>query len=127
MKKLICMLLAALLAVSVLPFAAFAADTPDNLPYVTNGAFVFMDYAAGADAATGKSASTAKKGFGTTKGKGAIGAVSKGGTIILSGKAYVGANYTLKVPGTVLFTSKYAGVDYKKHKNASNPDSAIRM
>ena len=127
MKKLICMLLAVLLAVSVLPFAAFAADTPDNLPYVTNGAFVFMDYAAGADAATGKSASTAKKGFGTTKGKGAIGAVSKGGTIILSGKAYVGANYTLKVPGTVLFTSKYAGVDYMKKDPASNPDTAFKM
>ncbi len=127
MKKLICMLLAVLLAVSVLPFAVFAADTPDNLPYVTNGAFVFMDYAAGADAATGKSASTAKKGFGTTKGKGAIGAVSKGGTIILSGKAYVGANYTLKVPGTVLFTSKYAGVDYMKKDPASNPDTAFKM
>ncbi|MBD8959506.1 MAG: S-layer homology domain-containing protein [Clostridiales bacterium] len=127
MKKLICMLLAVLLAASVLPFAVFAADTPDNLPYVTNGAFVFMDYAAGADAATGKSASTAKKGFGTTKGKGAIGAVSKGGTIILSGKAYVGANYTLKVPGTVLFTSKYAGVDYMKKDPASNPDTAFKM
>ena len=124
MKKLICMLLAVLLAASVLPFAVFAADTPDNLPY---GAFVFMDYAAGADAATGKSASTAKKGFGTTKGKGAIGAVSKGGTIILSGKAYVGANYTLKVPGTVLFTSKYAGVDYMKKDPASNPDTAFKM
>lgn len=127
MKKLICMLLAVLLAVSVLPFAAFAADTPDNLPYVTNGAFVFMDYAAGADAATGKSASTAKKGFGTAKGKGAIGAVSKGGTVILSGKAYVGANYTLKVPGMVLFTSKYAGVDYMKKDPASNPDTAFKM
>ena len=32
MKKLICMMLAALLAVSVLPFAVFAADTPSNLP-----------------------------------------------------------------------------------------------
>ncbi len=127
MKKLICMLLSALLAVSVLPFAVFAADTPDNLPYVTNGAFVFMDYAAGADAAAGKSASTAKKGFGTAKGKGAIGAVSKGGTVILSGKAYVGANYTLKVPGTVLFTSKYAGVDYMKKEPASNPDTAFKM
>ena len=36
MKKLICMLLAVLLAVSVLPFAVFAADTPDKLPYETN-------------------------------------------------------------------------------------------
>ena len=127
MKKLICMMLAALLAVSVLPFAVFAADTPNDPPYVTSDAFVFMDYAAGADAATGKSASTAKKGFGSLKGKGAIGAVAKGGTVILSGKAYVGANYTLKVPGTVLFTSKYAGVDYMKKEPASNPDTGFKM
>lgn len=127
MKKLICMMLAALLAVSVLPFAVFAADTPSDPPYVTNSAFVFMDYAAGADAATGKSASTAKKGFGSLKGKGAIGSVAKGGTIILSGKAYVGANYTLKVPGTVLFTSKYAGTDYMKKDPASNPDTGFKM
>lgn len=89
MKKLICMMLAALLAVSVLPFAVFAADTPSDLPYVTNSAFVFMDYAAGTDAATGKSAATAKKSFGSLTGKGGMGAVAKGGTIILSGKAYM--------------------------------------
>ena len=127
MKKLICMMLAALLAVSVLPFAVFAADTPSNLPYVTNSAFVFMDYAGGTDAATGKSAATAKKSFGSLTGKGGMGAVAKGGTIILSGKAYVGVDYTIKVPGTVLFTSKYAGVDYMKKEPASNPDTGFKM
>ena len=54
-----------------------------------------------------------------------MGAVAKGGTIILSGKAYVGVDYTIKVPGTVLFTSKYAGVDYMKKEPASNPVSGF--
>ena len=58
---------------------------------------------------------------------GGLGAVVKGGTIILSGKAYVGVDYTIKVPGTVLFTSKYAGVDYMKKEPASNPDTGFKM
>ena len=127
MKKLLCMLLSALLLASVLPAAVSAADAPTDLPYVTNNAFVFMNYAAGADAASGKTAASAKKGFGKTNGKGAIAAVAKGGTIVLSGKAYVGVDYTLKVPGTVLFTSKYAGVDYMKKDPVSNPDTAFKM
>ena len=127
MKKLLSLVLCAWLALTALPFAVFAADLPADAPYVTNESVVFMDYNNGTDAATGSSANTAKKGFGTTKGSGCVGAVAKGGTIVLSGKAYVGTNYKLKVPGTVLMTSKYAGVDYMQKEPATNPGTAFKI
>ena len=89
---------------------------------------VFLNYGAGNDANDGKTDATAKKLFGGVNGAGAIGAVKYGGTVIVSGKAYVGADYTMKDhEGPVTFTSVYNGKDYKNAEPATNPACALKL
>ena len=88
----------------------------------------FVDYAAGSDGNDGLTATTAKKLFGTASGKGLISLVKKGGTAVVSGKAYIGADYTLADVGApITFTSYYNGVDYKNAEPATNPACAFKI
>lgn len=126
MRKILSLLLAALLLCSTLPFAAAAAD-PADLPYITSDAVGFLNYA-GTDDASGSSPETAKKTFGTARASGVVGLLTKGGTMVVSGKAYLAASYKLPVLSSpLLITSNYAGTNYMNPEPASNPDCALKM
>ncbi len=126
MKKIISLALAATMFVLSLPVMVSAAD-PTDLPYITSEAVGFIDYA-GSDDASGASPDVAKKAFGQLRGKGVIGLLANGGTMVASGKAYMGATYTLPaLRSPLLITSKYAGVDYQNPEPASNPGCAFKM
>ena len=89
---------------------------------------VYLNYTQGLDANDGKTPGTAKKLFGTVNGAGCISEVKYGGTIVVSGKAYMGGDYTLKDhEGPVTITSVYDGVDYKNPSPATNPACAFKM
>ena len=88
----------------------------------------FLNYGSGSDGNDGLSSSTAKKLFGTKTGNGVISLVNEGGTVIVSGKAYIGADYTLADMGApITFTSYYNGVDYKNASPATNPACALKL
>ncbi len=119
-------------------FAAITGDGEKNISknvIVNSGTSItetvgygFINYAAGSDGNDGTSSSSAKKLFGSTDGKGVISNVANGGTVIVSGKAYVGADYTLKDVGApITFTSYYEGVDYKNPNPANNPACALKL
>ena len=128
MKKIISILLAAIMLALAVPVTASAADsTPADLPYITSGAVGFIDYT-GTDDATGSSASTAKKTFGSIRASGVVGLVAKGGTMVASGKAYMGASYELpELSSPLLITSNYGGTNYMNAEPANNPACAFKM
>ena len=88
---------------------------------------VFLNYAEGNDANDG-TLNAPKKLFGSVSGAGCISMVKYGGTIVVTGKAYMGGDYTLKGhEGAVTMTSVYDGVDYKNPVPAANPACAFKM
>lgn len=127
MKRVFSLILAAvMLAVSIPVYAAQVE--PSDLPYITSESVGFLNYGSGSDSASGASADAAKKGWGDAKGVGVVGLLSQGGTLVISGKGYMGADYSLPSLRTpVLITSKYAGVDYSNPEPASNPACAFKM
>ena len=129
MKKLLAFLFAALMLIAAVPFAIAAETTavPTNLPYITSDSVGFIDYA-GSDAASGASPDAAKKGFGAARGTGVVGLLGQGGTMVASGKAYMGASYKLPaLRSPLLITSQYAGVNYMNAEPAKNPACAFKM
>lgn len=128
MKKIISILLAVIMLALAVPFTASAADSaPADLPYITSNSVGFIDYA-GSDDASGSSASTAKKGFGSARANGVVGLLSKGGTMVVSGKAYMGATYTLPaLSSPLLITSNYGGTNYMNAEPANNPSCAFKL
>ena len=89
---------------------------------------VFLNYTTGNDGNDGKTDATPKKLFGSVTGAGAISGVKYGGTIVATGKAYMGADYTLKeIDGPITMTSVYDGVNYKNPEPANNPACAFKM
>ncbi len=126
MKKIISLLLSAVMLMALLPVYAVAAD-PTDLPYITSEDAGFIDYS-GSDTASGASASSAKKTFGTARASGVVGLIADGGTMVVSGKAYLAKSYTLpKTKTPLLITSNYAGVNYMNAEPASNPSCAFKM
>ena len=126
MKKLFSLLLSALLLLGALPLVILAAD-PTDLPYITSDSVGFLNYA-GTDDASGASPEAAKKTFGTAKASGVVGLLTKGGTMVVCGKAYLAKSYTLpKLSSPLLITSSFAGVDYQNPEPAANPDCAFKM
>lgn len=126
MKKIFALVLSALLLISALPLAVLAAD-PANLPYITSTSVGFLNYA-GTDDATGASPDSAKKTFGTARASGVVGLLQKGGTMVVCGKAYLAADYTLTATSSpILITSNYAGTNYMNDEPADNPSCAFKM
>lgn len=102
-------------------------DPTEDLPYLTHDAHVYMSFT-GSDDASGATAESPKKTFGKANSSGAIGSLPKGGTLVVSGRAYVSASYTMPVlSSTLLITSNYNGVDYKNAEPAENPACAFKM
>ena len=117
MKRIFAFIMAAMLVFGMLQMTVFA-----------EGEIVYINYSAGNDANDGKTETAPKKLFGSVNGAGAISAVKCGGTVIVSGKAYVGADYTMKDhEGPVTFTSVYNGKDYKNAEPAANPTCAFKL
>ncbi len=91
-------------------------------------AVAFIDYNTGADSNNSLSADTAKKSFGTAISHGAMGLLTDGGTLVVSGKAYLGADYTIPaLNGPLTITSVWDGTDYKNSEPATNPACAMKM
>lgn len=115
MKKIVCILFAALLIFSALPLAASADD----------GAVGFIDYNHGNNANDGLTADTAKKSIGGASGNGVFSLVKDGGTVVVSEKIYFGNSYTWKANGPTVMTAVYDGIDYKNTEPAANPASGV--
>ena len=105
------------------------AQQPEEKPEAGSAGIAFINYATGSDGNSGTSADYPKKMFGKTDGSGVISLLTSGGTLVVTGKAYIGGtayefpamSYTLTV------TSNYGGVDYKKATPENNPDCAFKM
>ncbi len=110
MRKIISLVLAALLVVTTLSLTAFAADNA-----------VYISYNKGDDKNDGYNVSTAKKALGTASGSGAISLLQGGGTLVVFEKLHIGADYTWDTRGEVTITANYGGVDYKNREPATNP------
>ena len=124
MKKIISLMLAVMMLALAVPVAA---DAPADLPYITSTDVGYIDYS-GSDDASGASPTSAKKTFGSYRANGVIGLIKNGGTLVVSGKAYMGGSYELSnIKGPILITSKYAGVNYMNAEPASNPGCAFKM
>ena len=85
-----------------------AALTP---PVVTSQNLVYYNYPNGSSAADGSTAATAKQGWGATAK--VLGA--KGGTIVFSGRGYMGGSYTFPKQSSPLYITAVApdGTDYR--------------
>ena len=114
MKKIISLLLIALLAVSVLSIAVFASDD-----------VVYISYNKGNNANDGLSDSTPKKSLGAAGGNGAFGVIANGGTMVISEKLYFGDNYTWQATDATTITANYGGKDYKNTSPVTNPASGV--
>lgn len=111
------------------PAVTAPAETtaPAPVAQATPDAVCFIDFSA-TDSNDGKTKDTAKKTFGSTEAQGAISVLAGGGTLVVSGKAYLGAQYTLPVlGGDLLITSNYGGVDYMNKEPETNPACAMKM
>lgn len=119
MKKFLCLLLSVLMVAGALSLSAFAASD----------AVAFMNFAVGNDSNAGTSADAPKRSFGSTTGSGVISLLANGGTLVVTGKAYIGvANFEFPaMPEELVITSNYDGVDYKNPSPESNPSCAFKM
>ena len=96
MKRLIGIIIAAFLLLSVLSVTVFAADT---VAYVAFGN-------GNDDANTGLSANSPKKSV-DFNGKGVFPLVKDGGTVVVTQKMYFNESYTWKANGPVTITANY--------------------
>ena len=105
-----------------------AAEEPSGPVEVKDG-IAFINYAAGNDSNAGTTVESPKKSFGKATGSGVMGLLTRGGTLVVTGKAYIGsAKYEFPAMSEELvITSKYEGVDYKKATPETNPDCAFKM
>ena len=91
----------------------------------TSGAYAYISYNSGKNTNDGLTDATPKQGLGSTDGNGVVSLLSKGGTLVISGKMYVGSSYTWNTKGKVTITANYGGKDYKNTEPASNPASGV--
>ena len=114
MKKILCLLLSVLMVAGALSLSAFAAD--DNVVYIAYN---------GKNANDGLSDATPKANLGKMTGDGAMSLLKHGGTLVVSQKLFIGADYTWELPDTVTITANYGGKDYKNPEPAANPASGM--
>lgn len=89
-------------------------------PEITSDTVIYYDYPDGVAANDGLTAETAKQGWGGTTGT--ANAVSGGGTLVFSGRGYIGANYTLPATSSPLMMTGVApdGTDYRATSTSLN-------
>ncbi len=117
MKRFLSFLLAVLMLTSMCALPAFANEN-----------VVFLSTSTGSDDNDGLTPETPKKTWSTFSGKGIISLLEAGGTMVVTGKSYLGGNYVIpRMRGPLTITSVYNGVDYKNPKPANNPACAFKM
>ncbi len=110
------MLLIGAFVLTIIPMAA-------EEPSLSSNSKAYIDFANGDNENNGTSASSAKKTLSS-----AISLLQSGGTIVASGKLYVGANYTVPaVNNTHLITSNDGSENYKNFEPKTNPACALKM
>ena len=114
MKRIICLILAAVLAFTTLSIAAFASDN-----------VVYISYNKGNNANDGLTDASPKKSLGAAGGNGAFAVIANGGTMVISEKLYFGDNYTWKANGATTITANFGGKDYKNTSPTNNPASGV--
>ncbi len=115
MKKILSLVLAALLLVCTLSFTAHAED----------GTVAYISFT-GSNDNDGLTANTPKKSFGTLDATGVMGLLANGGTMVVVGKAYIGASYTLPAMSAPLtITAVHDGVAYKNPEPADSPTAGM--
>ena len=89
-------------------------------PEITSDTVIYYDYPDGVASNDGLTAETAKQGWGGTTGTAA--AISGGGTLVFSGRGYIGANYTLPATSSPLKITGVApdGTDYRATSTTLN-------
>ncbi len=90
-----------------------------------SGVYAYISYNSGSNNNDGLSDTAPKQSLGSVDGNGVTGILSKGGTLVISGKMYVGASYTWNTKGKVTITANFGGKDYKNTEPASNPASGV--
>lgn len=114
MKRILCLLMTALLTVGVLSLFVLATD--DTVVFIAHS---------GNDADNGLTATTPKKSLGKMSGTGAMSLLKHGGTLVTPQKLYVGSDYTWELPDAVTITASHGGTDYKNPEPASNPATGV--
>lgn len=103
-------------------------NNKEDLPAEELPAVAFIDYNKGNNSNTVPTPETPKKGFGQLNENGAVGALKNGGTLVVSGKVFVGGDYALpKLGGLLTITSVFDDVDYKNTEPQNNPSCALKM
>ncbi len=108
MKKLLGILLAAVLLVSALSVVVFAGN-----------AVAYVSYNTGKDANNGLSVATPKRNV--VGEAGALEIVKDGGTLVVTEKIFFPEDYTFQANGPVTITAKYGGKNYINPEPADNP------
>ncbi|MBE6680374.1 MAG: hypothetical protein E7598_07645 [Ruminococcaceae bacterium] len=117
MKRVFSFLIAMLMLIS---FASISAFANENV--------VYLSTSTGDDKNDGLTPNTPKKTWSTFTGNGIMSLLESGGTMVVTGKSYLGGNYTIpRMRGPLTITSVYGGVDYKNPKPANNPACAFKM
>ncbi|MBQ4150679.1 MAG: copper amine oxidase N-terminal domain-containing protein [Clostridia bacterium] len=117
MKKVLSCIIAMMMLVAVMPLTVLANDN-----------VVYLSTSTGSDDNDGLTPETPKKTWSTFSGKGIMSLLESGGTMVVTGKSYLGGNYTIpRMRGELIITSVYGGVDYKNPKPANNPACAFKM
>jgi len=80
----------------------------------------------GSDGNSGTSAQYPKKTFGKVNQSGAMSVLPNGGTLVITGKGYVGGDYTFPA-NPLTITSVYGGTDYRNPEPAVNPACAFKI
>lgn len=124
MKKILSIVMCALLAVSVLAISAFAAEEPT----VTNDTKVYISFQAGDNVLDGLASTTPKKQLLSLEDNGVISVLKDGGTLVAVGKLFIGGNYVMPTLGSpVLITSNDGETDFKNPLPDTNPDCAMKI
>lgn len=90
-----------------------------------NAAYAYISYNSGKNDYDGLTEATAKQGLGSMDSNGVASILKQGGTLVISGKMYVGSSYTWNTKGKVTITANFGGKDYKNTEPASNPASGV--
>ncbi|MBQ8837164.1 MAG: hypothetical protein IJ002_06625 [Clostridia bacterium] len=109
---------------------ADAADAAEKAVYDNmNDAYVYIKF--GADKANdGLTPDTPKPNLGAADGDGSAGVLAQtnGGTLVATGKLYVGATYSFpEYENTLMITSNDGTTDYKNAEPATNPSCAMKI
>ncbi|MBQ4598423.1 MAG: S-layer homology domain-containing protein [Clostridia bacterium] len=125
MKKIVFTAICAmLLAAAVLVLPSFALDEPK----LQSDVKAYISFNTGDNANDGLSASTAKKTLLTLTSDGVVSLLKDGGTLVVSGKMFVGGNYVFpELTSTLLITSSDGTTDYKTALPENNPATALKM